>query len=47
MQMLFLANKLYSEGNHSVGPCDVTSKESLEELVAKISKKEKHINLLS
>ncbi|TVY60647.1 Short-chain dehydrogenase/reductase SAT3 [Lachnellula suecica] len=28
------------------GPCDVTDKESLENLVAEISKKEKHIDLL-
>ena len=30
-----------------VGPCDVTSKDDLEKLVQEISKKEKHINLLS
>lgn len=29
-----------------IGPCDVTKKEDLEDLVAKISKKEKFINLL-
>jgi len=29
------------------GPCDVTKKEDLEKLVHEISKKEKHINLLS
>lgn len=29
-----------------VGPCDVTNKEDLENLVAQISTKEKHINLL-
>ena len=30
-----------------IGPCDVTSKEDLEKLVQEISKKEKHLNLLS
>lgn len=30
----------------SVGPCDVTKKEELENLVATISNKEKYINLL-
>ncbi|KAH8786176.1 hypothetical protein BGZ57DRAFT_940312 [Hyaloscypha finlandica] len=30
----------------TVGPCDVTKEEELKELVAKISKKEKYINLL-
>lgn len=30
-----------------VGPYDVTSKDDLEKLVDEISKKEKHINLLS
>lgn len=29
-----------------VGPCDVTTKEDLEKLVAEIEKKEKHIDLL-
>jgi NAD(P)-dependent dehydrogenase (short-subunit alcohol dehydrogenase family) len=31
---------------HSIGPCDVTKKEDLENLVSEISKKEKHIDLL-
>jgi NAD(P)-dependent dehydrogenase (short-subunit alcohol dehydrogenase family) len=31
---------------YSIRPCDVTSKESLENLVAEISKKESHIDLL-
>lgn len=30
-----------------IGPCDVTKKEDLEKLVQDISKKEKHLNLLS
>ncbi|CAL3967816.1 unnamed protein product, partial [Diplocarpon coronariae] len=29
-----------------IGPCDVTKKEDLENLVAEISEKEKYINLL-
>lgn len=32
--------------SRSVGPCDVTKKEDLENLVAEISKKEKYINVL-
>jgi NAD(P)-dependent dehydrogenase (short-subunit alcohol dehydrogenase family) len=30
----------------SIGPCDVTKKSDLENLVSEISKKEKHIDLL-
>ena len=30
----------------SIGPCDVTKKEDLENLVSEISKKEKYINVL-
>lgn len=39
---------LYSLLNwNRIGPCDVTSKEDLENLVQEITKKEKHLNLLS
>ncbi len=41
--LIFLRNKLNSG---SIGPCDVTKKEDLENLVAEISKKEKYINVL-
>lgn len=30
----------------SIGPCDVTEKKDLENLVAEVRKKEKHIDLL-
>lgn len=30
-----------------IGPCDVTSKNDLSSLVNEISKREKHVNLLS
>ena len=38
-----------SEGGEiiPVGPCDVTKKDDLEKLVQEISRKEKHINVLS
>ena len=38
------SGKLFT--NYSVGPCDVTKKQDLENLVSQITKKEKYINLL-
>lgn len=50
MEVLQQAAKTHSPDDGGeiipVGPCDVTSKEELEKLVADISKKEKYINLL-
>ncbi|KAL8832313.1 MAG: hypothetical protein Q9170_004925 [Blastenia crenularia] len=50
MEVLQNAAKSHSPGDAGeiipIGPCDVTSKEELENLVKQVSSKEKHINLL-